>query len=131
MALATQVDVEAALGRPLTAAEGLRVESLLTRASALVIGFTGQDFEPAPYPATVTAVVADMAGRVFTNAASALSDVEQQAAGPFSVKFSTGSTSSSLWLTAADKMMLRPYRLGGGLSSVQLVGDRYDITGTV
>ena len=63
MALATQADVEADLGRTLTAAEELRLPSLLSKASGVVIGFTGQDFEPAPYPETVTVVTAGVVAR--------------------------------------------------------------------
>lgn len=44
MALATQADVEDALGRSLTAAEEAKVDAKLDRASAAVVGFTGQEF---------------------------------------------------------------------------------------
>lgn len=128
MALATQADVEADLGRPLNESEQARLPSLLTKASAAVIGYTGQDFEPAPYPETVVAVVAGMVSRVFEAGATGLANVEQQNTGPFGVRYATGSTSSAPWLSSADKMMLRPFRLGGGLTSVQLVGERYLIT---
>lgn len=45
MALATQQDVEAELGRSLTSAEEARVQAALNRASALVRGYTRQTFE--------------------------------------------------------------------------------------
>lgn len=128
MALATQEDVEAVLGRPLSESETARAESLLRRASALVIGYTGQDFEPAPYPETVVEVTASMAARAVDTASAAPAGVEQQTQGPFSVRFSSAASSGGPWLSASDKIMLRPHRLGGGLTSVQLVGERYDIT---
>lgn len=45
MALATQQDVEAHLGRSLTEAEEARIGAMLDRASALVRGYTRQSFE--------------------------------------------------------------------------------------
>lgn len=128
MALATQEDVEADLGRPLSASEALRAPSLLSKASALVVGYTGQDFEPAPYPEAVVVVTAGLVARVLESSGAGLVNVEQQNAGPFGVRYATGSTSSSPYLSAADKLMLKSHRIGGGLTSVQLVGERYDIT---
>lgn len=128
MALATQADVEADLGRPLSASEALRTPSLLSKASALVIGYAGQDFEPAPHPEAVVVVTAGLVARVLESTGAGLVNVEQQNAGPFGVRYATGSTSSSPHLTATDKLMLKPHRLGGGLSSVQFVGERYDVT---
>ena len=120
--------MEADLGRPLSASEALRADALLAKASALVIGYAGQDFEPGPYPETVSIVTAGMVARVLEVGETALANVEQQANGPFSVKYVSGSTSSAVWLSAADKLMLRPHRLAGGLTSIALVGDRYKRT---
>lgn len=128
MALATQADVEARLGRALEASEAARLPSLLSDTSALVIGYCGQDFEPAPYPEPVTGVVAKAVARLLLAGSSAVPFAEQQAAGPFSVRLSSGAASGDAWLTAADKLALRPYRLGGGLTTVGLVGARYEIT---
>ena len=130
MALATQADVEARLGRVATEAEEARLPSLLDDASALVIGYSRQDFEPAPYPTPVTGVVARMVARVLSQGEITPGlESTTEAAGPFSRGFKYGGGSSGdVWLSATDKMMLRPYRVGGGLTSVQLVGDRYDIT---
>lgn len=44
VALADQAALEERLGRPLTVAEALRAPALLEDASALVCGYTGQDF---------------------------------------------------------------------------------------
>lgn len=125
MALATPPDVVADLGRALTASEELRAPSLLAKASAIVVGYCGTDFEPAPYPDAVVAVVAGMVGRVFTTDAAGLANIEQQNAGPWGVRYATGSTSSAPWLSAGDKLALKIHRRGGGLTSVQLVSQRY------
>ena len=132
MALATQVDVEARLARALTDAEVTRLPSLLDDASALVIGYCGRDFEPEPYPAPVSGVVARMVARLLAQGEVTPGlESTTEAAGPFSRGFKYGGGSSGdVYLSATDKTMLRPYRLGGGLSSVQLVGDRYDVTPT-
>lgn len=127
MALATQADVEAELGRPLSASEETRAPSLLTKASAIVIGYAGQDFEPAPYPETVTVVVAEMVARVLVQAAVSPIMPEQQSAGPFAVRYPAANIAGGPWLTAGDKLALRPHRLGGGLTSVQVVGEQYEI----
>lgn len=128
MALAERADVELELGRALSEAEAARAPRLLSKASAAVIGYTGQDFEPSPYPEAVVGVVAEMVARVLAQAALGPVMPEQQSAGPFSVRYPTAVTSGGVWITAADKLALRPYRLGGGVTSVRMVGDRYDIT---
>lgn len=126
-ALAQVSDVEARLGRPLDESETARAAAILDDASATVIGYCGQDFEPAPYPSPVVGVVAKMAARALLAAQNAGGLVQQQMAGSFMVQYSSASTSGDVWLTAADKLALRPHRLGGGLTSVQLVGERYEI----
>lgn len=130
MALATQADVEDRLGRVLSEAEVARLPSLLSDAGEVVIGFCRQDFEPPTfdaYPDAVVGVVAKMAARSLDRAAAG-GFVDQQTTGPFGVRYSSASSAGDVWLTAADKLALRRYRLGGGSSSVQLVGERYDIT---
>lgn len=133
MALATKTDVEARLGRTLTATEAgtadAYVNAKLADASAVVIGFCGTDFEPSPYPAAVVGVVAKMVARVYARGTTGAGEfVDQQNAGPFGVHYSAATSTGDMWLTAADKLALRGYRRGGGLSSVQLVGERYEIT---
>ena len=128
MALATVADVEAALGRSLTTAENERVDSLLVKASAVVIGYAGQDFEPSPYHETVVVVTAEMVARSLVTSTTGGALPEQQGAGPFSVRYGASVSGGGVWLTAADKMALRPHRIGGGVTSVQLVGERYDVT---
>lgn len=128
MALAEQADVEARLRRDLTAAEELSIDADLEDASAEVIGYCRQDFEPAPYPTAVVGVVAKMVARSYARTASSAGGfAEQQTAGPFGVRYSSQTSVGDVWLTAGDKLALRPYRLGGGMVSVQFVGERYDI----
>lgn len=129
MALATQPDVEARLGRSLTDEEEARLPSLLDDASSVVIGYCRTDFEPAPYPTAVVGVVAKMVVRAIGRPVGTGAEfIEQQNAGPFGVRFSAASASGDVWLTASDKIALRPHRVGGGMTSVQLVGERYNVT---
>lgn len=130
MALAEASDVIERLGRDLTATEELRVGALLDDASAVVIGYCRDDFEDdEEIPSAVVGVVAKLVARVFDRASGpGGSFVDQQSAGPFSQHMSAASSSGDVWLTAADKIALRRFRKGGGLTSVQLVGERYEIT---
>lgn len=207
MALATQADVEARLGRVATAAEVARLPSLLEDADAAVIGYCGTDFESilraatieadddivtltethglsvgdrvkftaltggtgitvgtryfvnalpstetftasatdggasvnitvdataatyVRYPKAVVGVVAKMVARALERAGSTVgSFVDQQNAGPFGVRYSASTSDGDVWLTKGDKLALRPHRQGGGLTSVGLVGERYEIT---
>lgn len=118
MAFADETDVEAALGRDLTTAESEQVDTLLEEATDLLIGYLG--CEPDPAPDAVVRVCARMVARVFAQAASANAPVVgasqvQQTAGPFSfgTSFPAVASSGSPWLTANDKVALRPYRCGG------------------
>lgn len=126
MTLATQQDVEDRLGRELTDAEEAGIDARLADASAVVIGYTGQDFEPSPCPDAVVGVVAKMVARSLT-ASESVGFVTQQTAGPFNVSYNASAATGDVWLTAADKLALRPYRRGGGMTSVQMVGERYEI----
>lgn len=125
--LASQADVEAALGRSLTPAETTQINSLLGEASDLIIGHLGcdptdPDADP-PVPATVTRVAARMVARVFGQASQAFgSEGTTETVGPFSrtVRFASGTTSGAPWVTNADKVSLRPYRCGGGMRTVSL-----------
>lgn len=111
MALASEADVEAALGRELTDAED--VSTLLETASDLVVGYLGST--PDPVPAPVARVVADMVAAVVSKPAVSTSDyqasgynVQREVA---AVRVGVESaTSTGPWLTAALKTRLRPYR---------------------
>jgi hypothetical protein len=128
VALAEQSDVEARLRRSLTTVEALSIDADLEDASAEVIGYCRRDFEPSPYPAAVVGAVAKMVARSYArSAAGEGAFVEQQNSGPFGVRYSAASSVGDVWLTAGDKLALRPYRVGGGMVSVGLVGERYSI----
>lgn len=126
MALATQQDVESWLGRSLTSAESARVAALLARAEALVLAHLGCDPAPDPVPDGVTWTVAEMVGRLFTSAG--VPGVQQVSGDDGSVMFTTDAASGSPWLSKADRLVLRPHRCSGGVSSLRFVGERYSIT---
>src|SRR5438128_7364783 len=107
MALATQADVEAALNRDLTSDEESAVANLLDRASDLVVGFLRAPL-PDPPPSPVIRVVAEMVAAVFLRGESVPPDVATTNAGPFGVTFAAGTTSAGPWLTATQKLRLRP-----------------------
>ena len=111
MALASDADVEAALGRELAEAED--VSTLLEEASDLVAGYLGYTPDPAPSP--VARVVATMVAAVLTKPAVSTADYGVNGynvireAMPVKVGVESA-TSTGPWLTASLKMRLRPYR---------------------
>lgn len=114
MALASDADVEAALGRVLTEAED--VSTLLETASDLVCGYLG--YTPDPVPDPVARVVANMVAAVMVKPSTTTADY--QASGyNVSREFANvrvgveSQTSTGPWLTAALRMRLRPFRRGG------------------
>lgn len=128
MAYASQPDVESRLGRSLTSAEETRLDGLIGDASAVVDGYCGQTFTTVP--TAVKGVVAKMAARSLGRVASGGEFVDQDTRGPFSLHYSAAASSGDVWLSAADKLALRSSRRGGGMTLVQAVGDRYDISST-
>lgn len=126
MALAILADVEAWLGRSLTVKESSRGDALLARAEALVLGFLNCPTVPDPVPDAVRGTIAEMVGRLFESAGQ--SGVQQVSVDDGAMMFTSDASSGSPWLSKADKLALRPYRCGGGLSSVLMVSDRYEVT---
>jgi hypothetical protein len=121
--LATQADVEAILGRELTADEEALVSSQLDEASDLVLGYLR--CPPAtPTPSAIVRVVAAMVAAVITRPASTPANTESLTAGQYSQRFTEGSTSGGPWLTAVLKMRLRPYRCS--MVSMPLVSERFE-----
>lgn len=125
--LATVDDVQAALGRELTLTEATQATVSLAEATDLVVGHIGYDPIDAltageVVPAAISRVVARMVARVLVQSAQAGSEGTTETVGPFSrtVRFGVGTTSGAPWLTAADKIALRPYRGGGGMRVVSL-----------
>ena len=123
MALATPADVEAILGRELTEAEEARVSSQLDEASDLVLGYLRCAILAIPTPEPVVRVVAAMVAAVINRPATQPANADQLTAGPYSMRYTEGSTSGGPWLTGGFKMRLAPYRCG--VASVPLVSDRY------
>lgn len=111
MSLASDSDVENALGRSLTESED--VSTLLEEASDLVAGYLG--YVPDPVPSPVARVVATMVAAVLTKPAVSTSDYE---ASGYNVQREVAvarvgvesATTTGPWLTAALKMRLKPFR---------------------
>jgi hypothetical protein len=136
MAFATSADVVKALRRALTTTETMYVGDVIAEAQDLVLGYLGQDPSVnGVAPDAVTRVTARMAARVFQQddgRAIGGSQV-QRTAGPFSTgtSYVAASTSGSPWLAASDKQVLKPYRKGGGMTSVAFGTERgYDTVAT-
>ncbi|WP_280485359.1 hypothetical protein [Nocardia cyriacigeorgica] len=98
----------------MTVEEADRVIGLLEEADDLIIGYLG----PArldPVPEAVRRVAARLVARVL-EAPRGDSGVEsaQMTAGPFqwSNRYSSDSRSGGPWLTRADRIKLRPYKMG-------------------
>lgn len=111
MPLASEDDVENALGRPLASSED--VTTLLEEASDLVVGYLG--YTPDPVPSPVSRVVATMIAAVLTKPATNNADYGSNgynvARESMTVKVGVESaTTTGPWLTAALKLRLKPYR---------------------
>lgn len=119
MALASEADVEGALGRSLTDSED--VSTLLEEASDLVVGYLG--YTPDPVPSPVARVTATMVAAVLNKPTITTADygatgysVSSSASTPSAREYAQvhvgqeSATTSGPWLTAGLKMRLRPYR---------------------
>lgn len=117
MALATQSDVEARLGRSINPAEQALVPGLLDEASDLVVGYIGPRARLGPpVPDTVARVVSRMVARVLQTPAGEVGvTLQQKSAGPYQLSntYNPDSRNGGPWLTKADKKALRPFKLGG------------------
>lgn len=134
VALATDADVVARLGRPLSTDEEGRVLGLIDEASVIVTAHLGCDVD-ALWPTTgdvpqgVRVVVSRMVARVLAQAevpgATSGATSSTTGVGPFSRthQWDAGTTSGAPWLGATDKLSLRPYRCGGGMVAVSLGSD--------
>lgn len=124
--LTDETGVEAALGRDLTTAEQTELPTLIGEAGDLLHGYLSIDYrEEDTVPDAVGRVAARMIARSFEQSATAVpfgTEGTTEQAGPFSrtLRFSSGTTSGSVWLDQKDKVKLRPYRVGGGRHSVAL-----------
>ncbi len=115
MALATNQDVEARLGRSLSTSELSRVPGLLDEASDLVTGHLRPRPVPDPVPDAVRRVVSRMVARVLESPTDQVGmSAQQMSAGPFQVSNTYGpdSRTGGPWLTKQDRITLRPYAFG-------------------
>lgn len=126
MAYATTDDVEPALGRPLTATETDQAEGWLEDAALIIdadYGYTGDTV-----PAAFERVSVNMTVRAVQSAMLTAGTASQQEQdGPFgrTVTFTPSASAGGVWLSATDRLMLRPYLTGGGMVSVALGTERY------
>ena len=119
MAVASQFDVENALGRALTNSE--EVSTLLEEASDLVVGYLR--YEPDPVPGPVARAVATMVAAVLTKPAVTVADYD---AGGYNISREAAAvrvavesaTTSGPWLTNSLKRRISRYRRLDGLSMV-------------
>jgi hypothetical protein len=112
MALATEDDVAAALGRT----PDSDVEYLLEVASDLVIGYL-QCPDLDPVPPAVSRVVADMVAAALNRPAqmAAMAPGDSLTAGPYQAR--VGDSGSGIWgPTKSQKERLKPYRCGSSVS---------------
>lgn len=136
--LAESGDVVRALRRALSATETTYAPDAIAEASDLVLAHLGRATSyvtdwptDADVPGAVTRVVARMVARVFQqdDGRAIGASQDQKMAGPFQhgVSFTPASTTGAPWLAASDKITLRPYRAGGGMTSVAFASERgYD-----
>lgn len=119
VALASDADVSARLGRALTADDADRIAGLLDEASAAVIAHLGA-IPGAPVPDAVVIVVSRMVARVLSAPAPAGVANDAQTMGPFGFTrgYTPDATSGGVWLTRQDKAMLRPHTTRGRVQNV-------------
>lgn len=124
MALASEDDVENALGRALLSSED--VTTLLESASDLVVGFLGHT--PDPVPAPVARVVGEMVASVLTKPATNTADYGvsgynvQRENTTLRVGVESATTSGP-WLTKTLRMRLRPYRTAAQQAAFEINAD--------
>ena len=127
--LATPTDVQAALTamrRPELAEALPDVTELLAQASDLVAGYLWPSTAPTPTPPAISRVTAEMAATALIKASEAseiLPETQSLQADGFGVTFAPGANSPGPYLTAAQKIRLRPYR--SRATSVALGSDRF------
>lgn len=126
--LASLADVQAALRamqKP-DVAESLQaedVDGLLQEATDLVTGYLWPSTVPEPIPPAITRVTASVAAIALTRPTNLLPETQSLQADGFGVAFTPGGNTPGVYLTAAHKARLRPYR--SGMVSVQQGGESY------
>lgn len=114
MAYATVDDVAAATGATYTDTQVAQLTSWLTDAGLLIDGYLCVS-APDPAPEAYKQVSINMAVRALAATDSGVTPgatAQLNVAGPFTqqTQFSAQSTTGGVWLSASDKLMLRPYR---------------------
>lgn len=95
----TIADIEPLMGRPLSAAERLRTEAFIEAMMALLVGRYG-DSLTARWEAVRPLVVAYVAAAIDRRLAKANQAAESETSGPFSVRWSSASSSGAWFLPA-------------------------------
>lgn len=110
--MATALDVQDRLGRPLADGESSRVQALLVEGSAIVEAHIGRSYDSADVPSPVAIVVSRMVARVLQQGDDRLGvQSESQGTGPFSRSrtYDVEATTGGPWLTKLDKQILAPW----------------------
>ena len=108
----TLAEVEPLLSRPLSAAERLRAEAFIAAMMALLVGRYG-DSLAARWEAVRPLVVAYVASAIDRRLAKANQAAESETSGPFSVRWSSASSSGAWFLPAELADLDRLFGKGG------------------
>lgn len=124
--IVTIEDIEAATGLEVTAEDEARVSFLIRSAVAAVEGYIGAPI-PDPAPDAVVVVVTRMVARSLGQESDGTPTGmtgDMFVAGSFTRQrqFASGSNDGGVWLSAQDKVMLRPFRRRGVIRSVPYRG---------
>lgn len=126
--LATSYDFEARYGRSLDGDEELRVETLLSDASALVCIESGTEWTVTDdddvvtlgaVPVTVVAVVCEAARRAFDNPAG----LQSETIGDYTWRAQLGASTAGVFLTAEEKRIVRRSVGRNGLGAITMTAD--------
>lgn len=124
--IVTIEDIEAATGLEVTTEDEARVRFLIRSAVAAVEGYIGAPI-PDPAPDAVVVVVTRMVARALGQESDGTPTGmtgDMFVAGQFTRQrqFASGSNDGGVWLSAQDKVMLRPFRRRGVIRSVPYRG---------
>lgn len=124
--IVTIEDIEAATGLEVTTEDEARVRFLIRSAVAAVEGYIGAPI-PDPAPDAVVVVVTRMVARSLGQESDGTPTGmtgDMFVAGSFTRQrqFASGSNDGGVWLSAQDKVMLRPFRRRGVIRSVPYRG---------
>ena len=112
--------VEALLRRGLTDSERQSLPELADNAFDVVEGYLGGPI-PDPVPSAVVRVAGQVVAALLARPSDVPTNSDSLTAGPYAIRFATGSTSLAPWLTAAQKLALDPWRRS--MASMPLAGE--------